>query len=195
MIRKLSAVAISTVTALSATSAFAQTTAPAPAAASASSSDSAADFGGGASAALFLSYGSNDLKFGIGGRGGYTLPQAMGPGHLYIGGELADHFPGSGVNVFYIGPEVGYELPAGPIMVRPYVGLGLAHESVSVPSVTVDGTTFGGGSESSTDFAFWFGATALYPVTSNIGVGADAKIMLVDNFNAFIFSITGQYHF
>jgi hypothetical protein len=188
MIRTITALAISAA-ALISTTASAQTMATTST--SAATATSADEVGaGGASAALLLAYGSSGLKFGIGARGGYTFPQPTGPGHFYVGGLLSDHFVSNG-NVFYIGPEGGYELPAGPVIVRPYIGLGLANEHGD--SVTVEGITVGG--ESTTDFAFWLGGAVLYPVTSNIGVGADARVLLVDNDSAFIFSITGQYHF
>ena len=198
MIRHLCAVSASAVVALLATSASAQTRVTATMTATPTSEAPyvAADVvgHGGASVALMLAVGSNSLNFGLGARGGYTLPDAWGPGHLYIGGLFSNHFV-SGGNVFYLGPEAGYELAAGPVIVRPYLGLGFADEHFNGVTVTVDNTTITSPGASDSEFAFWFGGTALYPVTSSIGVGADARILVVNGYDAFIFTVTGQYHF
>jgi hypothetical protein len=194
MIRTLTALAISAATALFATSALAQDPAAAPAPAAAAPAAAApADASGdtsGLSAALLLGYGFDDaFKVGFGARVGYTLPM-----HLYIGGTFIYHLGesegGATVNVFYVGPEVGYEIPAGPVLIRPYIGVGLAEAkaSVSIPG-------FGSESASSSNFGLWPGATILYPVTSSIGVGVDGRFLIVSGDNALGIFLTGQYHF
>ena len=84
------------------------------------------------SAALLLGNGFEDgVNLGIGARAGAHLDA------LYLGGTFVYHFGESrsstflgqrleaSVNVYYFGGEVGYELPAGPVVLRPYAGLGL----------------------------------------------------------------------
>jgi len=207
MIRTLSAVAISAATALFATSALAQDpSAPAqpvgtpgsPGTAAQTSADTSSD-NSGVSAALLLGYGFDDVfKVGFGARVGYTLPM-----HLYIGGTFIYHLGTSesagGItateNIMMFGAEVGYEIPVGPVMIRPYVGLGLGVVKVSVPAINIGGITEGGGSASSSDVYISPGATLLYPVTSSIGIGVDARFVIVSDANAFDAFLTGQYHF
>ncbi len=211
MIRTLSAVAISAATALFATSALAQDPpAPAPVqpvgtpgsagAAAQTSADTSSD-GSGVSAAVLLGYGFNDaFKLGFGARVGYTLPM-----HLYLGGTFVYHLGtstdiGNGqsitTNVMMIGAEVGYEIPAGPVMIRPNVGLGIGIVKSSVPAVNVAGFgTVGGGSASASDFFIAPGATLLYPVTGSFSVGVDARFIIISDANAFAAYLTAQYHF
>jgi hypothetical protein len=153
----------------------------------------------GGSAGLLLGYGFDDLyKVGFGVRGGYTLPQMP----IYVGGTFVYHlgtsedFPGGSatINVMMIGAEGGYELAAGPVIVRPYAGLGIAVFKESVPSVTIAGVTAGGGSASTSKLYFSPGATVLYPVTPNIGLGVDARYVISDE-SALDLMLTGQYHF
>jgi len=213
MIRKLSAVAISAATALFATSALAQdpaaapAPAPAPAAASASSSDSS-DSSGGVSAALLLGYGFDDaFKLGFGARAGYTLPQAMGPGHLYLGGTFVYHLgtsittgvdssgnpTSSSVGVYYVNAEGGYEVPAGPVVIRPFVGLGYLGFHGFPSAQTIDGITVGGAPSGKIDFQL--GATLLYPVAGAFSIGDDARFVVVSDYNTFNLFLTAQYHF
>lgn len=172
--------------------------APASAPAKSGSGDAQVQTGG--SAALLLGYGFADgFKLGIGARGGYTLPMKV-----YVGGTFVYHLGtsvdvGGGqsvtVNVMMFGAEGGYELAAGPVIVRPYAGLGLAVAKESVPGVTVGGVTASGASVSSSDVYFAPGCIVLYPVTSNISVGADARVVFVGSGSAFDLFLTGQYHF
>jgi hypothetical protein len=157
----------------------------------------------GASAGLLVGWAFQDAyKFGIGARGGYTLPQKV-----YVGGTFVYHTGNSqsqlGITVdehlFYLGAEGGYDfvIPSAPqVLVRPYLGLGF--ESVSVSSSgTLGGINFSG-SQSINGFAFWPGATGLYFFTPNISAGVDARV-IVDTFSggntAFALSLTGQYKF
>ncbi len=146
---------------------------------------------GHASVAGLLGYGFKDgLNLGLGVRGGYTLPM-----NVYIGGTFVYHLGksegGADVNLFYVGPEGGYDIPAGPVVVRPYLGLGVASAKV-----TSDLSAFGGGkiSDSSSRFAVWPGATVLYPL-GNAFVGGDARFLIVSDFNAFSLFATGGYQF
>ncbi len=123
------------------------------------------------SGAGLIGYGFNDgYKLGIGARGGYTLPA-----NFYVGGTLVYHLGSSQATSFgdfkyhiaYFGAEGGYDLVAGPLIVRPYLGLGYAVLTASLA----------GFSASSSTLALWPGATALYPM-GNLMLGADARFVI-----------------
>jgi hypothetical protein len=146
---------------------------------------------GHASVAGLLGYGFKDgLNLGLGVRGGYTLPM-----NVYVGGTFVYHLGnspgGTDVNVYYFGAEGGYDIPAGPVVVRPYLGLGAA-----TAKATADLSALGLGkvSNSDTKFALWPGATVLYPIGSAF-VGGDARFLIVDQFNAFSIFATGGMQF
>src|SRR5260221_6275858 len=66
-----------------------------------------------------LGYGFKDgVGFGLGVRGGYTLPM-----NVYLGGTFMYHFGKSvgpvDVNVFYLGFEGGYDIAAVPAVLPP----------------------------------------------------------------------------
>jgi len=129
----------------------------------------------GASAAVLIGNGFEDVyKLGVGARGGFTLPMSF-----YIGGTFVYHFGttegGSSVNLFYFGPEAGYDISAGPVIVRPYLGLG--YSSVRA---TVDFCAYGVcNSVSGSDgrFTVWPGVTGLFPIGS-LFVGADLRVVV-----------------
>ena len=128
-----------------------------------------------------LGFGSDNLNFGIGARGGKTFSN-----HLYVGG-LFVYQVGTGTNTmvngvtesgsvhgFYIGPEVGYDLQlaAAPFVIRPYMGLGLAE---ATGSSTVDGMTT---SSSSSQFAIWPGVSGTYHFAdSAFSLGGDFRLV------------------
>jgi Outer membrane protein beta-barrel domain len=153
---------------------------------------------GHASVAGLLGYGFKDgVGVGLGVRGGYTLPM-----NLYLGGTFMYHFGKSendgfgdvSEHLYYFGVEGGYDIYAAPVIIRPYLGLGAATATASVPSSTFDGVTIGGGSVSDTKFGVWPGVSALYPIGSAF-VGADARFLIVSDFNAFSLFATGGYQF
>ena len=165
------------------------------------------------SAALLLGYGATTSKndtvqehepagFGLGVRGGYTLPMKV-----YLGATFVYHFgfsestPDGDVsgNILYFGVEGGYDIEAGPVLVRPYLGLGDVIASVSTPvtsSPFLGGTI--GGSTSEGHFGFWPGGTVLYPI-ENFFVGGDLRYLIVTgsdaHFNAFGIFATGGMKF
>jgi len=159
----------------------------------------------GASAGVLLGYGFKDyVDLGFGVRGGYTLPM-----NLYLGGTFIYHLGKSdninGVDIsghiMYFGVEGGYDIEAGPVIVRPYLGLGDVIASVDVPQVCAPFVgCVGGGSESSGHFGVWPGATVLYPM-DNFFVGGDARFVIVtssdsnQDFNAFSLFATGGMKF
>ena len=144
----------------------------------------------GASAGLLVGNGFKDgYNLGIGARGGLTLPMS-----LYVGGTIVYHLgktestPAGDVtaNVWYLGGEGGYDLGAGPLTIRPYLGFGYANLRASAPDICVGGTCVGG-SNSQGKLAFWPGVTGLVGVGS-LFVGADIRYVLlvdVDDGNAF----------
>lgn len=150
------------------------------------------------SVGALLGYGFKDgLGLGLGVRGGYTLPM-----NLYLGGTFVYHlgksestpFGDTKVNVYYFGVEGGYDIAAGPVVVRPYLGLGAATAKASFPGGSVAGISLPGGDSSDTKFALWPGATVLYPI-DNFFVGGDARFLIVDNFNAFSLFATAGLQF
>jgi hypothetical protein len=113
---------------------------------------------------------------GIGLRGGYTLPMKV-----YIGAAFVYHLGGSNDanqvkytgSTLYLGPEAGYDLELGPVILRPYVGLGYGSVKAKAEA---GGTTLIDRSEGG--FAVWPGVMARYPVDAFF-VGADARYALV----------------
>jgi hypothetical protein len=140
--------------------------------------------GEGVSVAPLADYGTSKVYgFGIGGRVGYTHSS-----HLYFGGAFNYHFGGSNgpysYKLFYLGPEVGYNVAAGPVTVRPYLGGG-----VGSLRTTYHGTGYvsaaGGGAGVTQDYNgqsqtafFWPGVTIFVPVTNEIALGADVRLFL-----------------
>jgi hypothetical protein len=69
--------------------------------------------------------------------------------------------------------EAGYEIPVGPVVVRPYAGIGALFVSVS--------TTLGGAESSDTrsTVALWPGCTVTYDVPrSPVFVGGDTRLLI-----------------
>ncbi|MEI9950099.1 MAG: hypothetical protein WDO74_14285 [Pseudomonadota bacterium] len=158
----------------------------------------AAPTAGHASIAGLVGYGFKDgVNFGLGLRGGYTLPM-----NLYLGGTFVYHLGKSqstpigdaSTNLYYFGVEGGYDLAAGPVVIRPYLGLGPATAKVTFPGATSGGVTFPETTVSDTRFAFWPGATLLYPL-GPVFIGADARFLIVEDFNAFSAFATVGYQF
>jgi hypothetical protein len=146
-------------------------------------------------AGALLGYGFKDeVGFGLGLRGGYTLPM-----NVYIGGTLIYFFGDSrstpvgdvSIHSFLLGVEGGYDITAGPVIVRPYLGLGPDFFSGSAPCV-------GGicvGSQSDTKFAAWPGAAVFYPIDDHWLVGGDARVLIVSDATNFQLFANGGYKF
>jgi hypothetical protein len=144
----------------------------------------------------------NPAGFGLGVRGGYTLPM-----NVYLGGTFVYHFGGSesfpggdaSYNMFYFGVEGGYDIAAGPVIVRPYLGLGDVVGHFSMPGINLGplGAT-PPISESSGAFGLWPGVAVLYPI-DNFFVGGDARFVIAtgDNsdFSEFSIFATGGLKF
>ena len=139
--------------------------------------------GGYGTAGLLIGAGTQDYKvFGIGARGGYTLANMP----IYIGGTFmynigSDIVPGVNVHSFLIAVEAGYDFPVGPVVIRPYLGLGDTLISGSIATACVinplTGQCIGGASASSTtsEFTLYPGATVMYPI-QQFFVGGDVRI-------------------
>jgi hypothetical protein len=132
------------------------------------------------SAAPLLGYGTADLKFGVGARAGYTFETPV-----YVGGTFLYHF-GNSTNAanpngvtdtdrrfYYPAVEAGYDIGIGPLLVRPYGGVGVLFVRTELTS--------NGNSNSATDkqLMIYPGATAQYIFPrSPIYVGADMRVLL-----------------
>lgn len=129
----------------------------------------------GISAAANVGIGSNDYGVGFGLRGGYTMPY-----RLYLGG-IANYHVGNDSNVGdvrqstrvgYFGPEAGYDLGVGKVLLRPVLGFGLAFRTEQRE----------GGNVASVDQTLVRpyiapGASVMVPI-GNFFVGADSRYMI-----------------
>jgi hypothetical protein len=97
----------------------------------------------------------------------------VGATFVYHVGETVDKdgFKLEG-SIFYIGPEGGYELALGPVIARPYLGVGYA--SVKATASAGNAEIKGGGGK----VAVWPGASVLYPIDRYF-VGVDARFVVV----------------
>ena len=144
---------------------------------------------GHASVGALLGYGFKDeVGFGLGARGGYTLPM-----NIYVGGMLTYFFGAHDVSSFLIGPEGGYDFSVGPVVLRPYLGFGPDFVSVSGSECVLGSCVSVSGGD--TKFAFWLGGAALYPITPNWFVGGDMRVLIVSDFTNFQLFATGGYQF
>ena len=149
--------------------------------------------------AAMLGFSTDYLNFGLGVRGGKTF----GSG-IYIGGSALFHFAGdtysayagpvgnytSSASVFYFGPEGGYDFDLKAVVLRAYVGLGLAYFAWSVNG---GGTTASG---SMTRFVVWPGASVLYDFAgSPFFIGGDIRFVSVPGGPAVGFFALGGVHF
>jgi hypothetical protein len=147
------------------------------------------------SAGLLLGYGFDGAEhFGLGVRGGYTLPM-----HVYLGATFVYHFgsssSGVSTSLLYPGLEGGYEISAGPVVVRPYAGFGPVFVRASAPTTVVAGVTEGGGTSVTTLFGAWLGGVAMVPIADRFFVGGDLRLVLVSGFTTVGVFLTGSARF
>jgi hypothetical protein len=133
---------------------------------------------------LLAGYGFNDgYKLGLGLRGGYTLPN-----RLYLGGTLLLHEGRTGVRIeqsetpqtdlYYGGAEGGWDAVAGPLVIRPYLGVGYALvRASSNPGCVTAGTCVALWSNDSA-LGLWPGAVAIVR-SGGIFVGADVRYVVL----------------
>jgi hypothetical protein len=135
------------------------------------------------SVGLLLGYGltfedgPNPLGLGIGLRGGYNIDAIyLGARFVYYIGESEEQagFEAS-VNLWELGIEGGYDVAAGPVIIRPALGLGIANTSVTADS------PLGGGevSNSSTDPYLSLGGSVLYDIDAQFFIGGEMRLLLV----------------
>ena len=149
-------------------------------ASSASAVEPAESFPGWSLAGLIGFGFENYNAFGIGGRFGYTLPS-----HVYLGGTFID-YPGVATyygNAFSTGFEGGYEIEAGPVLVRPYGGIGFIDVAYGTGVCYYPNGvpyTCNGNQASNIFFAFWAGGTVLFPLGEGKHwiVGGDLRFMI-----------------
>jgi hypothetical protein len=164
----------------------------------------AALFGDGFGSSKIQNDAGNDLSdttvnpygLGFGGRAGYTLTS-----HIYVGGIFVYHTGESkddkGIkyeaSVLYPGLEAGYDLGVGPVLLRPYAGVGYLSIKVkaSAGPNEID--------RSSGKIGFWPGLSVLYPFDKYF-VGIDARYVVasvdkVSSASAFTAFATGGLHF
>jgi hypothetical protein len=133
------------------------------------------------SVAPLLGYATTHLNVGLGLRAGYTLPQ-----RIYVGGTLVYHLGSSeeipsvagktevSAHVLYPGVEVGYDLPVGPVVVRPYGGVGVAFVTASMKAEGEEQ------SNTKTSLALWPGCAVTYAIPRTPAfVGADARVLVI----------------
>jgi hypothetical protein len=167
----------------------------------------------GASIAGLVGFGANAYGFDLGVRGGYTLPN-----HVYLGGTFIFNTGLGGWGAgFTTGFEGGYEFAAGPVVVRPYGGLGFVDENYNgyygyagntynaqLCAEGIDNAVYcnngNGFGSTTTSFAFWVGGTAIYDfkggpwfVAADIRMG-DAPALFYQQF-VFAFMPGGGYEF
>ena len=119
---------------------------------------------------------------GLGARGGFTLPF-----NFYVGGtflyHVGTHTNATSSNVWYLGGEGGYEIEAGPITVRPYVGVGYANWRSQWAANSCGLASCSAGIRNVGSAALWPGLT----IVGNIGsyfVGGDFRyVVLFDVFD------------
>jgi hypothetical protein len=170
---------------------------------SSSVSESSGDASGGAldtriALAGMLGVSTDCLGFGLGLRGGKTWDN-----HLYIGGSFVYHFAGCGysnfgtvagnystsASAFYFGPEGGYDFDLKAVVLRAYMGLGMAffNASVSGPGVNE--------SASSNQFVVWPGASVIWDIPNQPWfIGGDVRFVSVPAGPAVGFFFWGGIH-
>jgi hypothetical protein len=114
---------------------------------------------------------NNSHKIGIGARAGYSFESKF-----YIGGAVVYHFGtqlqtvGNGnvrLHIFYMGAEGGYDLAAGPMTVRPYLGFGYANARNEILDLST-----------SAKIVTWPGVAVFVPIDSFF-VGADGRLVYI----------------
>jgi hypothetical protein len=133
------------------------------------------------SIAPVFGYATGNASIGLGFRGGYTLSNG-----LYLGGTFVYHLgtsekaPGfdggemeTSVRIFYPGAEVGYDISVGPVIIRPYAGLGALFATASFKSGSEESSSTNG------SFALWPGCTVMYDFPrSSFFIGGDTRLVI-----------------
>jgi hypothetical protein len=125
---------------------------------------------------------------GIGGRIGYTFPARFYVGALfdYHFGSTSEAF-GTSIrrSTYYFGPELGYDLGVGPMVVRPVLGLGVGFATRDAKNQSYEQN------ETTAKFTVSPGVEAMVPI-GNFFVGTDARyIYMRDNAGLALFANGG----
>jgi hypothetical protein len=93
--------------------------------------------------------------------------------------------------MYLLGVEGGYDFQLEPVVLRPYIGLGGAHDTYSLTF------TRGTVEVSDTVFAFWFGGTVLFNLNEQWFIGGDFKVPIFSSGGAALLipSLTGGLNF
>ncbi|MFQ3599614.1 MAG: hypothetical protein SNJ66_14875 [Chloroherpetonaceae bacterium] len=149
-----------------------------------------------------LGYGFDDaFRLGIGvraGKDGLIESQKQ----IYIGGVFAYHLgksEGAGdskvsANVWYLGGDVGYNIPlegqSFTLRASSYIGIANVSVTTSVPQDPFLGGGGGSTSSSSSELMIAPGATAFFPLGNGLTFGADARFFIISNSNSFVINAT-----
>ena len=131
-------------------------------------------------------YGSDNLNLGLGARGGYTLPNGV-----YLGG-MFDYFIGetqtvssggtsltASAHLWDIGAEGGFDFAlTDAVMVRPFIGLGIAEASGQVCMDQIGGPMCIAASNS--DSFIEFGGLINY-LTGSLMLGGDLRLLSAES--------------
>jgi hypothetical protein len=134
------------------------------------------------SVGLLLGYGisledgdGNIWGLGLGLRGGYNIDEIyLGARFVYYLGDSEESAGGeASMNAWELGLELGYDVDVGGAVIRPALGLGLENFAVDVDAGPV--------SVSSSEMYFYLapGVSALFDVSDDVFLGAEARFMLV----------------
>src|SRR5690349_11911109 len=152
--------------------------------------DETADVGGGGkpiSVGLLLGYGisledgGNPWGLGFGLRGGYNIDAIfLGARFVYYLGETeeAGGYEAS-VNIWELGLEGGYDIAAGPVIIRPGLGLGIASFNLSAELPGVFGTGNMTVDDSEINPYFALGGSVLYDIDDTFFIGGDLRLKIV----------------
>ncbi|MBX3191705.1 MAG: outer membrane beta-barrel protein [Labilithrix sp.] len=130
--------------------------------------------------ASMLGFGSANQGFGLGVRGGYTMPM-----NVYVGGSFMYHVGTSTAllgqsvssNAYYFAGEGGYDFQAGPVTIRPYAGLGYQVASISGPAPNTPAGTLV--SQNANSVVVYPAASAHWNIPrSQFFVGGDTRVVI-----------------
>jgi len=138
------------------------------------------------SVGLLLGYGisfedgPNIWGLGFGLRGGYNIDAIfLGARFVYYLGESEEVLGAEfSANLWELGIEGGYDIPVGPVIIRPGLGLGIANVSIDVEASPLVAAA-GGGSASETNPYLALGGSVLYDIDEQFFVGGDMRLQFV----------------
>jgi hypothetical protein len=122
--------------------------------------------------------GPNAWGLGFGLRGGYNIDAIfLGARFVYYLGETeeAGGFEAS-YNLWELGIEGGYDIPVGPVIIRPGLGLGIATVAYESPGFTGPTATI---EDSATHPYIALGGSVLYDIDEQFFVGGDMRLQFV----------------